>query len=222
MTPTVSVQEPFAGIVPPDKLTPPAGLLAVPPQVVVAAAAVVVTLVGRVSVTATPVSGTLFVLPSVMVKVLVPPGAIVAGENILVTVGRASTISVAVLLFAPGPPSVEVTFVAVFGREPACAPITVTSTAQLELPPVPNVPPEKVTELEVVATMPPHCGVVALTTVMPAASASVKPTPVRLTVFGLVNRNRMVTFVAMGMLVLVTPEAAVPPPEAASPAVGFV
>ena len=96
MTVTVTVQLPFAGMVAPLTLTEPLVWLAVPAAHVVAAdAACVVTPTGNVSVNAAPVSATAFVLLNVIVNVLVPFGAIVAGLNAFATVGGDSTVNVA-------------------------------------------------------------------------------------------------------------------------------
>ena len=143
VTPTVTVHWPFAGMVPPVRDTEPGVCPATPaPQVVVAGAAVVAKPAGSESMNAAPVSATLLPLASVMIRLLVAFVATVEGVNDLLTVGRASTTSVAVLLFAPAPLSVEVTFVAVLFHEPTWAPVTVIPW--MHAPPDPSEPPEKV------------------------------------------------------------------------------
>ena len=107
---TVTVQLPFAGMVAPLTPTVPLVWLAVPgAQVVAALAACVVTPAGKVSVNAVPVKATAFVLPSVIVKVLVPPGAMLVGLNALTTVGGDKTVSVADVGVVFEPPLVVVT-----------------------------------------------------------------------------------------------------------------
>ena len=74
---TVTVQLPFAGMVPPESATfgPFAAAVAAPPQVVAADGELVFVIVsGYVSVNAADVIATLVPLVSVMVNTLVPPG----------------------------------------------------------------------------------------------------------------------------------------------------
>ena len=109
---TVTVQLPVAGIVAPLTLTVPLVWIAVPgAQVVAALAACVVTPAGKVSVNAAQVRATPFELLSVIVSVLVPFAAIVAGLNALATVGGviALTFSVADVGAVFEPPLVVVT-----------------------------------------------------------------------------------------------------------------
>jgi hypothetical protein len=227
VTLTVTVQVPLAAIVPPEKLSdvlPAAGAKVGEPQPEVEALGVAATCnpAGNVSVKATPVRVVLaFGLVTVKVSVLTPPRAIGLGENALAMLGGAMTVSVAVLLSAPAPPSSETTLVALLFHAPACAPCTVTSTVQIA--PAANMPLEKVTEFAVVPTVPLHCGVVALTPEIPAGNASWKPMPVSaVPLFGLVITKRMVVLAPRRMLVLATSEVAVPPVPAPNPAVGFV
>ena len=102
-------------MLPPE--VPPEVPLLVPLQVPPSVALDRVTLAGSVSTRALlSVASVLLVLPSVIVSVLVPPGAIRSGLNAFVTVGRLLTDKFAV--FDPVPAvgvSVEVTPLAVFG-----------------------------------------------------------------------------------------------------------
>src|SRR5947207_15856621 len=80
----------------------------VPPQTVAEALATV-NPVGSVSVKATPVSATVFATGFVIVNVndVVAFSEMAVGLNALLIEGAATTVSIAVLLVAPVPPSVE-------------------------------------------------------------------------------------------------------------------
>ena len=84
VTPTLTVQLPPPGIVPPASCTVVAVWLTVPEQVVAAVPATVVRPVGSVSVKAAPVSAVCRGLVSVMVRVDGSPTATVGGENVFV------------------------------------------------------------------------------------------------------------------------------------------
>src|SRR5262249_4535171 len=81
-----------------------------------------------VSLKAIPFSADVFAAGLVMVKVtvVVPFSEIAAAPNALLIVGGATTLSVAVLLAAPVPPSVELTAPVVLLASPATVPVTFT------------------------------------------------------------------------------------------------
>src|ERR1700687_1395191 len=83
---------------------------------------------GRLSVKATPISGSTFAAGFVIVncKLVVAFKAIGEGLNTLAIVGGASTFTVAVLLVVPVPPSVEVIAPVVLFCVPAAVPVTFT------------------------------------------------------------------------------------------------
>src|SRR5437899_5039985 len=105
-------------------------VVSVPPQTVAVAFATV-SPVGRVSVKATPVSGSTFAAGLVMVNVseVVAFSAIVEGLNTLAIDGGASTFTLAVAV-PPVPPSVEVTLPVVLVCRPAAVPVTLTENVQ--------------------------------------------------------------------------------------------
>ena len=80
---TVTVQDPFGGIVPPASCTVPAVCVTVPEQVVAAVPATVVSPAGSVSVSAAPVSAIAVGLVRVMVRVDVSPTVTADGEKVL-------------------------------------------------------------------------------------------------------------------------------------------
>src|SRR5205823_17117 len=128
---TTSVQLVLTAMLPPVRLmlVEPATAVAVPPQVFDRPFGVETTRpVGSVSVNATPASATVLAAGFVMVKVsvVVPFSGIVVGLNALAIDGGATTISVAVLLVVPVPPSVEVIALVVLTASPAAMPFTVT------------------------------------------------------------------------------------------------
>jgi hypothetical protein len=128
-----------------------------------------------------------------MVRVLMPPGAIVVGLNDLASAGGATTVIAAVLLVAPVPASLEVIALVVFSFVPEVVPFTPTVKVQVEpaAGEAVNVPPDRLTLLlpAIAVIVPlPHepvtFGVGATTS--PAGRLSVNPTPLRpLVVFGL-------------------------------------
>src|SRR5215831_14003911 len=116
---TETAHEALAARVPPDRLTelaPPVAV-AVPPQVLFRFGVDATTSpAGRLSVKANPLSVTLlFGLLMLMVSKVVPFSGIFVGANVLVTLGGAATVRVAVLLVAPVPPLVELTAPVVLG-----------------------------------------------------------------------------------------------------------
>jgi hypothetical protein len=167
----------------------------VPPQVLAEELASVNPL-GSVSLNATPVSAT--VLATGLVRVncneVVAFTAMLIGLNALAIDGGATTVSIAVLLVVPVPPSVEVTFPVVLLLLPAVVPVTPTENVHEEPAPgdAVSVPPVRLMALlpavAVIAPLPQvpvTLGGVATRT--PAGKLSVKASPLRvLAVFGLV------------------------------------
>ncbi|HKV41953.1 MAG TPA: hypothetical protein VJX67_22305 [Blastocatellia bacterium] len=189
VTVTLMVQVPPAATAPPVSATVlGAVVVRVPPPHVEEVPVAIVKPGGKVSVNATPVSPTVE-LGFVMVKLrlVVPLSGIFGAPNALLIVGGASTVIVAVLLAEPVPPLVELTAPAVLFFTPAVAPVTVTVTTQLLLDEIEPPASEIVPGAVVVKVPPPHVLEVPLTTVKPAGSVSVNPTPLRVVVvFGLV------------------------------------
>jgi len=141
---------------------------------------------GSVSVNPTPVNATVeFGFVIVKVRLVVPFSGILAAPNDLAIVGGATTVTVAVLLVVPVPPSVEVTAPLVLFLTPAVVPVTSTFTVQVP-PPDDMVPPLNVSDVSPAfgVNVPPHdvlaFGVEA--TANPDGSVSVNPTPVRVVV----------------------------------------
>jgi len=117
-----TAHEPLAASVPPERLAelaPPVAV-AVPPHVLLRLGVEATTSpAGRLSVNANPVSVTLlFGLLMLMVSRVVPFSGMLVGANVLVTLGGAATVKVAVLLVAPVPPFVELTAHVVFDTVP--------------------------------------------------------------------------------------------------------
>ena len=79
VTVNTTAQLPFAGMVPPVRVTELAVFVTAPPHCGLAGAPETVSPAGNPSVKVTPVSGVLLRLVKVMVTVLVPPTTIVAG-----------------------------------------------------------------------------------------------------------------------------------------------
>jgi hypothetical protein len=191
-TSTLIVHVPLADMAPPVKVSvvSVAAGVNVPPQVVLAlGVAATSNPDGSASVNATPVRATVvFGLVMVNVSVEVPPIGIVAALNDLLIDTGPITVSVAVLLAAPAPLSVELIAPVVLFHTPVVDPITVTLNWHIAL--AARVPPLNVIVLgAVVVTEPPlHSGVgPELATVTPAGNVSVKLIPVRpLPAFGLV------------------------------------
>jgi hypothetical protein len=202
MTFTETVQEALSASVPADRLTDPAVATAVPRQVLLSPLGDATDRpAGRVSVNATPVSGTPE-LGFVMLKVrLVDPfSAMLGTPNALVMVGGEATVSVAEAVL-PSPPLVEVTLPVVLFFTPAV--VAVMLTERVHVPAAAMVPPEKVRVVSPAfgTKVPPQLllapGVEA--TAKPEGSESVKPTP----------RS---WFAALG-LVMVNVSVVVPPGE---------
>jgi hypothetical protein len=108
---TVTVQEPLAATVPPDKLTveDPATAVAVPPQGLVRAFGVATTNPsGKLSVNDT-VSGMVLELLIVKLNEVVPFNGILAAPKDLIIVGGAAVTVMLAEAVPPVPPSVEVT-----------------------------------------------------------------------------------------------------------------
>ena len=185
VTLTVKLQEPLAGRLEPVRLTllPPAVAVLEPVQVPPTAGGVATTRpAGSVSMKPTPVSATvLFGFPIRKVSDVVPPTAIVGAPNDLPIEGGATTVSDA-LETLPGPPSVEVTWTALF-LTPAVVPVTLTEIVQTAPPG--NVPSARLTvEEPATALMVPAPQLplrpLDVATTRPAGKLSVKPTPLRL------------------------------------------
>ena len=156
-------------------------VVSVPPQTVAVAFATVRP-VGKVSVNATPVSGSTFAAGLVMVKVsdVVAFSEIVEGLKILAIDGGASTVTLAEAVL-PVPPSVEVTLPVVLFCRPAAMPVTFTENVQ-ELFAARVAPERLITFVPCVAVIipPPHEPVspFGVEITRPAGSESLKPTPV--------------------------------------------
>jgi len=115
-------------------------------------------------------------LLSVMVRVEVPFGKIGFCANDLTMVGGATTVTVAVLLVVPVPPSVELMVLVVLFWTPAVTPVTVTVMVQFRL--AANVPPLKVKVfVPVMINDPPQDAVVPFGAVNPVGKVSVKLIP---------------------------------------------
>jgi hypothetical protein len=191
VTVTLNWHCPFAAMVAPVSAIPVgAVVVSVPPQTVAVALATVKP-VGSTSVNATPVSDTVFAAGFVMVKVneVVAFSAMLVGLKTFAIDGGATTLSVAVLLVAPVPPSVELTAPVVLALAPAVVPVTFTLNVQEPLAAI--VPPERLIEPEpATAVMVPLPQVpvspFGVETTKPAGSVSLNATPVSATVvFGL-------------------------------------
>ena len=195
----------------PDRAIPVGAVVVrVPPQTVADAFATV-NPTGNVSLNATPVSATVLAAGLVMVNVsdVVALRAIVDGLKTLAIDGGATTVSIAVLLVVPVPPSVEVTAPVVLLLLPAVVPVTSAEKVQVEPAPgdAVNVPPDRLmVPLPAVAVIVPlpqepvTFGVFATTT--PAGKLSVKATPLSaLAVFGLVMVKLSVLLAFRTMLV---------------------
>src|SRR5713226_1668865 len=140
---------------------------------------------GSVSVNATPVSAAVLAAGLVTVNVsdAVAFSAMLLALKALLSVGGANTLTVAVLLVVPVPPSVEVMAPVVLLASPAAVPLT--STLNVHDAFWLTVPPERLMEPEPAAavTVPPQLlltlGVLATTRVpVVEGSVSLKPTPV--------------------------------------------
>jgi len=99
----------------------------VPPHWLEPALFGVVSPAGKVSVKPTPVNAVdEFGFVIVKLRLVVPPTAMLAAPNALLIVGGATTVTVAVLLTAPVPPSVDVMAPVVLLLSPAVVPVTAT------------------------------------------------------------------------------------------------
>ena len=171
------------------------------------------------SLNPTPVNATVeFGFVIVNISWDVAPTAMLVGLNAFEMVGGDNTVSVAVLLVAPVPPSFELTPLVVLSFTPAVVPVTSTFTVQVPLGP--SVAPLKVSvvspgngvkvppQLELALGVPATCN--------PDGSESVKPTPVSVVVvFGLVSVRLTVAIPPSG--IVATTAVAVPPPDDANP-----
>src|SRR6476661_2587525 len=156
----------------------PAAAVVVPPQVLERPFGVATARpAGRVSENATPVSARLvFGLLMLKVNDVLAFSRMLAAPKALVIVGGVPTVRFAVAVL-PVPPLVEVTLPVVFVYWPAAAPVTVTENwhwlLALMVAPVSAMPVGAV-----VVSVPPQTVEVALATVRPVGSVSVKATPV--------------------------------------------
>ena len=208
VTLTVTVQDAPAARMPPESVTElePAAAVAVPLQVLLRFGVEATTRpAGRLSVKATPFSVTLvFGLVMLNVSEVVPFSGMLAAPNVLVILGGAATIRVAVLLVAPVPPLVELTAPVMLVTVPDCVPVTFTTIVQVD-PGAAIDPPVKLIEVELAAavTVPPQLlvtpGVEA--TCNPPVSVSLKAIPVSDVVFtagfAMVNVTVVVPFSGM-------------------------
>ncbi len=197
------VHDAFAARVPPVRLIEPdpAAAVIVPLQVVASPFGVATCKpAGSVSLNAIPVSPSdAFGLLSVKVSEVFAFKRMLAAPKAFVMVGGVATVKLAVAVL-PVPPLVEVTLPVVLVNCPAAAPVTVTENWQV--PPAAIVAP--VSEMPVgfvVVSVPPQTVEVALATVSPVGSVSVKATPVNATAFAagfvIVKVSDVVAFRAM-------------------------
>jgi hypothetical protein len=117
----------------------------VPPQVLLAFGALATcTPLGSASLKETPVKASdAFGLLMVKLRVDIPPTAMLPGEKLLLMVAALPTVSVAVLLVVPVPPSVELTAPVVLLLTPPV--VAVTSTEIVQEPLAAIVPPVRAT-----------------------------------------------------------------------------
>src|SRR5215471_4514245 len=184
----------LATVPPVSEIVPdPALAVAVPPQVLLKPLGVATTrLAGKLSVNATPFSGSALAAGLVMVKVSVELvfGAMLAGLNALAIEGGACTWTVACAV-PPVPPSVDVTLPVVLTFEPAVVPVTFTLNEHEPLAAM--VPPDRlITLVFCVAVIVPApqepLRPLGVEMIRPAGSVSLKATPDSATVaFGLLR-----------------------------------
>jgi hypothetical protein len=183
---TVTLKEhvpPAATLAPLKAITPvPAVVVNVPPQRAFDDVGTV-NPAGRVSLKATPESATVALgLVMVKVNVVLFPNVILDAAKLLLMVGGATTVTVAVLDVVPAPLWVEVIAPVVLFFTPAVEPVTVTlkehEPLAARLPPLRAISPVPA----VVVTVPPHCGLDESAIVKPAGKMSVKAIPERATV----------------------------------------
>ncbi len=139
----------------------------------------------------------------------VPVTAILGAPNDLLMVGGATTVSIAVLLVVPAPPSVEVTLPVVLLLVPAVVPVTLTENVHDDpaAGDAVSVPPDRLmlplAAVAVIVPLPQEpvtLGVAATT--KPAGRLSVNATPLKgLKVFGLVMVKLSVLLLFSAMLV---------------------
>jgi len=174
-----------AASVPPVSLTELTVVLGVPLHVLLSAGVLAMTRpVGRVSVKARPLSEKLFGLVMVRVSVVLVFRGMVAFANALAMEGGVPTVTDAEAV-RPVPPLPEVTAPVTLFFCPLVAPVTVTTMVHDPLAAmVPPVSVIRVTLVLVIAREPVlHAEEVAVVAVRPDGNVSVKPTPVRETVF---------------------------------------
>jgi hypothetical protein len=163
---------------------------------------------GSVSLNWTPVSETVLAagLAMVNVTVVVVFSAMLDAPNAFAMVGGATTVSGAVLLATPVPPSVEVAPAVALGLSPAVVPVK--STFVVHDPEATRAPSAMLTLTllapGVAVTVPPAqpCTTFGeLATTSPAGSVSATPTPFSVTVvFGFATTSVIVTVPFSGML----------------------
>jgi hypothetical protein len=192
---TLKVQDPPAGIVPPERPILLGASTTVPEQLLLPAL-VTDNPAGSASLTPTPVIETAFGFVIVKVRLVFPPSGIEATPKDLLMVGGDRTVKVADAKF-PAPPSLDITGVVVLSQTPGSVSVILMLTVQVLPGDRPLVPADiaaltklKRDEPEVAPlTVPPQVfvrlGVFA--TSIPATRGSLKPTPVRFDVklFGL-------------------------------------
>lgn len=191
---TEKVHEPPAGSVPLARFTTekpetePMVITPVPHDPVKPFGVAIFKPAGSVSPNPMPVNATVLGLVTVKLSVVVPFSGMVAAPNVLVSVGGAITLRVAVDVL-PGPLSVAVTVTLLFLTPPVVA---VTFTLKVQEAEAASVPPVRLTEDDpAVAVMVPApqepVRPFGVATTSPAGKLSVKATPVsELVVFGLV------------------------------------
>src|SRR5689334_16531509 len=197
------VHEAFAASEPPVRLIEPdpAAAVTVPLQVVVSPFGVATCKpAGSVSLKAMPVSASdVFGLLSVKVSDVFAPTKMLDAPKALVMVGGVATVKLAEAVL-PVPPFVEGTFPDVLVNWPAAAPVTVTLNWHWLFAAI-VAPLKQVPVGAVVAIVPPQTVAVALATVSPVGSVSVKATPVSATAFAagfvIVKVSEVVAFRAM-------------------------
>jgi len=183
---TLKVHEPFAPMLPPDKLTllaPAVAVMVPPPHVPVRPFGVATARpAGNVSVNPTPPSARALAAGFVMVKLklVVPLNGIAAAPNDLLIEGGNSTVILAEAV-PPVPPSTDATAPVVLFCIPEAVPLTFTLNVHDPL--TFTAAPVRLTLLPpAVAAIvpPPHAPVrpFGVATAIPAGNVSVKPTPV--------------------------------------------
>lgn len=184
VTLTLNVQEPFAGIVAPDRLTllvPAVAAIVPPPHDPLRPFGVASAIpAGKASVNATPISATAFPLLMVKLSVVPPFNMIWEAPNDLLIDGGSSTVMLAVAV-PPDPPSLDVTLPVVLVIAPVAVPVMFTLNVHDELGA--SVAPDKVTlpvPAAAVMVPPPQDPVspLGVATARPVGNMSANPTPV--------------------------------------------